>query len=611
MSDSNTSGSFPVSQVVAYSLTERFEKLETAERKLIAELYAMDALWYLAQANGKKTVAFPAIIKGIGQSPVRYLVNRATAGQDTPEETAAQARVLFEEFVTSNQEAIGFGGELKFSLRDSSKIRLPLALLLEVERLARPDRVMAEDPRQLAEVMGVILNSGKGAIDNQVHRPGSEFSILLSKLCPLSPGSGVLDMSCGTGTLLHKLLSDKTRIRAFGQEMDAELAVISWLRLQLHPSAESAHVQVGDSLRYGYASSYKENPIDVALVHSIDLDADEENKASVEQYLREAEETEQRASRSRVELEHLNKEATRSLHEVSRAFERLDGESPGLSPAQAEEARKEFEARLRFEEEKLRVIQQGLASAQLMAFESSRALKAAYERAKKPARDRTYDLIMHALDCVGGSGMAIAVVSAGALFKSPQVDRLRNEAIAHDRLDLVVELPRGVDGDEDRVAVLVFRRGRKGEPILFVDATNHEEFKKVISKPRFNWRDPYEFANAYRRSRSTILTSEFFSAIAQVCVDRVEFPGVSALVPRSTLGGTSADGRQVDLRPRQFIVTERLEEAEGESNSRLAECHQAVASAEAALLKARAQLGLDPLFTKTQTSKPTRRPGTH
>ena len=605
MSDANTSGSFPVSQVVAYSLTERFEKLETAERKLIAELYAMDALWYLAQAKGKKTVAFPAIIKGLGQSPVRYLVNRATAGQDTPEETAAQARVLFEEFVTSNQEAIGFGGELKFSLRDSSKIRLPLALLLEVERLARPDRVMAEDPRQLAEVMGVILNSGKGAIDDQVHRPGSEFSILLSKLCPLSPGSGVLDMSCGTGTLLHKLLTDKTRIRAFGQEMDAELAVIAWLRLQLHPSAESAHVQVGDSLRYGYASSYQANPIDVALVHSIDLDADEENKASLEQYLREAAETEQRATRQCVELEHHCEEATRSLHEVSRAFERLKGDTPGLPPSQTDEARKEFEARWREEEARLRDLQQRLHSAHMMASEASRALKAAYERAKKPPSDRTYDLIMHGLDCVGGTGMAIAVVSARELFKSPQVDRLRTEAIAHDRLDLVVELPRGVDGAEDRVAVLVFRRGRKGEPILFVDATDHETVKKAV---RLSASEP---VIGYRRSRSAILTSEFFSAIAQVCVDRAEIPGVSALVPRSTLGGTSVDGRQVDLRPRQFLITDRLEEAAADSQTRLAECHQAVVNAEAALLKARAQLGLDPLFAKTQTSKPTRRPGTH
>jgi hypothetical protein len=292
--------------------------------------------------------------------------------------------------------------------------------------------------------------------------------------------------------------------------MDAELAVISWLRLQLHPSAESAHVQVGDSLRYGYASSHQANPIDVALVHSIDLDADEENKASVEQYLRESAEIEQRATRQLVELENRCEEATRSLHEVSRAFEHLKGEAPGLSPSQAAQARKEFEARVMLEEERLRDLQRQRASAQQMASEASRALRFAHERAKKPARDRTYDLIMHGLDCVGGTGMAIAVVSARELFKSPQVDRLRTEALAHDRLDLVVELPRGVDGAEDRVAVLVFRRGRKGEPILFVDATDHETVKKAV---RLSASEP---VIGYRRSRSAILTSEFFSAIAQV-----------------------------------------------------------------------------------------------
>jgi hypothetical protein len=608
MSDSFTSGSIPSSQVVAYNLTERFEK---TDRKLVAVIYGMDSLWYAEQAKEEKdrSIRFPVILGGI--SPIRFLVHGAASGKDMPEDTAAKGYRLFVEFVGLNKEAVGFGGELQFNPRDMSAVRLPLALFLELERLARADRLFAEDPRLPAEVMGMILNNGKGAIDEETHRPGAEFSELLSKLCPLSPGGGVLDMSCGTGTLLHKLLSDKTRIRAFGQEMDAELAVISWLRLQLHPSAESAHVQVGDSLRYGYASSYKENPIDVALVHSIDLDADEENKASVEQYLREAEEAEQRASRSRVELEHLHEEATRSFREIVRAREGMKGEIPGLSPAQAEEARKEFEARVRFEEEKLRVIQQGLTSAQLMSFESSRALKAAYERAKKPSRDRTYDLIMHGLDCVGGSGMAIAVVSARALFKSPQVDRLRNEAIAHDRLDLVVELPRGVDGAEDRIAVLVFRRGRKGEPILFVDATNHEEFYKVIPKSRFNWRDASELANAYRRSRSSILTHDFFSAIARVCLDRVDVPGVAALVPRSVFAESSSGVRKVDLRPRQFIAFDRLEESAVASQTRLAECHQAVGAAEAALIKARADLGLPPLFTKTEPSKSPRRPGTH
>lgn len=602
MSDSFTSGSFPSSRVVAYNLTERFEK---TDRKLVAVIYGMDALWYAEQAKDEKArrIRFPVILGGI--SPIRFLVHGATSGKDMPEDTAAKGYRLFVEFVSLNKEAVGFGGELQFNPRDVSSVRLPLALFLELESMARADRLFTEDPRLPAEVMGMILNTGKGAVDEETHRPGAEFSELLSKLCPLSPGSGVLDMSCGTGTLLHKLLTDKSRIRAFGQEMDAELAVISWLRLQLHPSAESAKVYVGDSLRYTYASSYQANPIDVALVHSIDLDADEENKASIEQYLREAAETEQRATRQRVELEHRCEEATRSLQEVSRAYERLKGDTLGLSPSQNDEARKEFEARWREAEARLRDLQQQHASAQQMASEASRALKAAYERAKRPARDRTYDLIMHGLDCVGGTGMAIAVVSARELFKSPQVDRLRTEALAHDRLDLVVEFPRGVDGAEDRVAVLVFRRGRKGEPILFVDATDHETVKKAV---RLSASEP---VIGYRRSRSTILTSEFFSAIAQVCLDRIEIPGVSALVPRSALSGTSVDGRQIDLRPRQFIVTDRLEESVAVTQSRLAQCHQAVVDAEAALIKARAQLGLAPLFTKTEPSKPTRRPGTH
>jgi hypothetical protein len=603
MSDSFTSGSIPSSQVVAYNLTERFEK---TDRKLVAVIYGMDALWYAEQAKAEKgrSIRFPAILGGI--SPIRFLVHGATSGKDMPEDTAAKGYRLFVEFVGLNKESVGFGGELQFNPRDMSAVRLPLALFLELERLARADRLFAEDPRLPAEVMGMILNNGKGAIDEEMHRPGAELSELLSRLCPLSPGSGVLDMSCGTGTLLQKLLSEKSRIRAFGQEMDAELAVISWLRLQLHPSAVSARVQAGDSLRYGYASSYKENPIDVVLVHSIDVDADEENKASVEQYLREAEETEQRATRNRVELEHIFDVASRSFREIVRAREDLKNGMPGLSPAQAEEARQECDARVRFEEEKLRDIQQRLTSAQLMTFESSRALKAAYEKAKKPARDRTHELIMHGLDCVGGTGMVIAVVSARALYKSPQVDRLRNEAVVHDRLDLVVELPRGVDGAEDRVAVLVFRRGRNGEPILFVDATDHETLNRAV-RPMAS----AEPVVGYRRSRSSILTHDFFSAIARVCLERVDVPGIAALVPRSVFAESSSGVRKVDLRPRQFLITERLEESSADSQTRLAECHQAVATAESALIKARAQLGLSPLFTKTELSKSTRRPGTH
>ena len=75
------------------------------------------------------------------------------------------------------------------------------------------------------------------------------------------------------------------------------------------------------------------------------------------------------------------------------------------------------------------------------------------------------------------------------------------------------------------------------------------------------------------------------------------------------MGGTSVEGRQVDLRPRQFLISDRLEEPAADHKARLAQCHQAVVSAEAALIKARAQLGLPPLFTPTSSSKPSRQHG--
>lgn len=604
MNDIPSSGSFPVSQVVAFNLTERFEKLDKSERKLVAILYAMDALWYLNKGKAKQSVKFPAIINGMAQSPVRYLVNRATAGQDTPEGTATKARDLFEEFVHLNQEAIGFGGELKFANRDSSKGRIPLALILEIERIARPDRVIAEDSREIAKVMGVILNSGKGAIDEEVQRPGAELSVLLSKLCPLAPGGGVLDMSCGTGTLLSMLLGDKSRIRAYGQETDQELAIISWLRMELHPAAETAQVQVGDPLRYGYASSYKDDPVNVALVYSIDLDADEEGRAAVAQFLREAEENEQEVTRKLAELEHRCAEALRARNAASHECEYARRNATDTSAPDAVEIIKEMEARARMEETRYRDLERELISMREMAAESSWARKAAYERVKKPIRDRTHDLIAHGLSCVGKDGLTIAVVSARELFKSPQVDRLRGELLEHDRLDLVVELPRGVDGAGERLAVLVFRKGRKDEPVLFVDATDPEALNKV-AKPAASFAPGI----GYRRTRSTVLTSEFFAAIAQICLDRVDVPGVAARVARSVFAESSSGGRRVDLRPRQFLVSDRLEEAAGVSQARLAECHQAVVDAEAALLKARARLGLDPLLTPNVTPKPSRRPG--
>lgn len=605
MSNSYVSGSIPTREVVAYQLSGY---LESVDRKLVAALYAIDALWYSEGFKKEKdrTILFPAILGGV--SPIRFLVHGAASGKDMPEDTSTKGRQLFTNFVSLNLEAMGFGGDLKFSPRDMAKARLPLALFLELERLARPDRMFEEDRRLPADIMGVILNNGRGAVDEEVHRPGVELAELLAKLCPLPAGSGVLDLSCGTGTLLAKLLTDKENIHAFGQEKDAELAIISWLRLQLHPAADSAHVQVGDPIKYSYALSAKSRSIDLVLLHSLDLITDEERIVSVQQHLREMEENEQRASRTRVELERRHDSVREQLGSVTAqlvAAERHFGASANDSRMLTSDAtikfRKELEQVMHAKEEERRDLQQQIAASERMFIDASRARKAAYERSKKP-EDRTSELIGHGLSCVNESGLVIAVVLARNLFKSPQVDRIRSQAVEHGRLDLVVELPRGVDGADERVAVLVFRKGRpKDEPILFVDATDHEAVNRV-ARPATT-----EPVFGYRRARSAVLTAEFFAAVSKICLDRVAVPGVAALVPNSVFA--EVDGRQVDLRPRQFLISDRLEEPAADHQARLAESHQAVATAEAALLKARAKLGLAPLFTPTSSSKPSRQPG--
>lgn len=603
MSKRSNSASIPSSPVLAYYQYLLGGYISKFDRKLVAALYGMDALWYL-KATGERELnglSYPAALATV--SPVRHIVFDATENKDAPEVTAQKAQALFNEFIALNGEAMGFDREIKFMPRDMSDARIPLHVLLELERLARPDLMFKEDPRMPADIMEVILNGGRGAINEEVHRPGAGLSILLSGLCTLSPGNGVLDMSCGTGTLLAKLLTDKVGIHAFGQETDGELAAISWLRLHLHPATVSAHVRAGDPLRYSFALNADRRPIDVALVHSTEMGPDEEQAASINQRLRIAEEEERHASWQQVELQH---RLSRALSARDAAMLRYHAiESKGMADAQAEDFRKERTEFMRSSEEEIRELRQRAESQARAKDAILQTLKATKDLQRKTDAGRTHELIKAGLSVVGPAGMVIAVVLARNLFKSPHVDRIRKQVAEQGNLDLVVELPRGVDGAEERLAVLVFRKGRgKEDPIFFVDATDHESVNRAFRA------DQIDQALISRRSRATVLTPAFFSSVSRICLEREPVPGIATLVSPTVFTDSTAEGRQVDLRPRQFLVVNQVAAPDSaDSQARLAECHQAVVAAEDALLKARAQLGLEPLFAPNVTPKPSRRSG--
>lgn len=620
MSDHNVSGSISGAQLVAARLSL---VLTGVDRKLLAEVFAIDAIWQRKRKPFNdpryEDCRFPAL--PAGSSPLRFLIQSATVQGLSSQETAARAQRLIAEFVSLNNEAIGFGGDLKFIPRDVSASRLPLSALLELETIFRSE----EHKVTAVEIMGAILNVGRSSVDEEERRPGEAFSTFLASLCPLKPDGSVLDMSCGTGTLLDRILAGRQGVHAFGQDEDHELAVISWLRMRLHPSARSAHVKAGDPFRYDYAANAQKRPIDVALVHSTDFLGAEEIVAAVAQNVAEKEKAESLAARKLAEL---REKLAFANYELAHAHEELGR----VNEAAAAGLTRELSARIGMQEavcaEKMRL--HGALNAELSqaskaleeavsARKAALASRASLDRASRYS-DHTPELVSHALSTVHEKGAVVAVVSAAYLFKSPQVDMMRALGLARGYLDMVVEFPRGLDGSQERVAVIVFRRGRRPDPVLFVDASDHEAV--LASRHLANFASG-SFANesteglqrfwhhpvVLRKTRSNLFTPEYFGIVASICAERRAVAGVAALVPLSVLSAKSADGRWPDLRPRQFLAAASSDGSSGDLSRRLADGHGLVAEAEERLGQARQALGLPSLSMKDRNPQSSRRPG--
>ncbi len=622
MSEAHSSGSIPTIQVIAHRLASG---LEGADRRLLAGLYAIDALWHAHRSKPSQDgdVQFPASLAGA--SPIRSVIQSATAEDDSSQRTAARSQKFIDDFVSLNAEAIGFGGELRPERRDVSASRLPLSLLLELEEIARPDRMFGEDTRLPADIMGVLLNSGRDPVDEEMRRPGEEFSAFLASLCPLQEGAGVLDLSCGTGTLLDRLLEGRTGVHVFGQDQDQELAVLSWLRLRLHPSTESVHVKVGDPLRYDYEVNARRRPIDVAVLHSLEFQVAEDVSSVAARKAKEMDRAFEQASLRQAKLQekfHLEKGKLVYFHD---GLERAKRAAADKSEPHAEAEAALFESFCRDQTKLIASVEAELNDARKCAEDAALERRAALERARRPEADRTTKLVEHALKTVRTGGTVVAVVSARHLFKSPQVDQLRAQGVEGGLLDMVVEFPRGLDGSQERVAVIVFRKDRKPDPVLFVDVSDHEavvasrrhaepeaNLKPTEKKFSFSFSEVWgRYRIGLRRTRSNLFTAEYFQSVASICLGRRPVASIAATVALADLAAKSADGRQADLRPRQFLAAVVQDGPAADLPARLAASHAAVAAAEDGLAKARQALGLPSLSTSNRNPLSPRRPGTH
>jgi type I restriction enzyme M protein len=158
-------------------------------------------------------------------------------------------------------------------------------------------------------------------------------------------------------------------------------------------------------------------------------------------------------------------------------------------------------------------------------------------------------LIKHALAEVTPSGAVVAVVSGRNLIRPSVLRALRAYLPTEQNwLETVVELPRGIAGAGERVAMLVFRKGRKDKDVLFVDASRIDAVVKAggedsvidIAAPE---------SPVVRRQRLEELPEAYVARLVEIIRNRVECDGVSAKVEASVALGES------DLRPQQHLRT--------------------------------------------------------
>jgi hypothetical protein len=166
-------------------------------------------------------------------------------------------------------------------------------------------------------------------------------------------------------------------------------------------------------------------------------------------------------------------------------------------------------------------------------------------------------------------------------------------------LDAVVELPRGIAGAGERVAMLVFRKGRATKDVLFVDASRIDAVVKAGSEDA-----AVDIAAPdsplLRRQRAEDLPEAYVARLVEIIRDRVEYDGVSAKVELAL-----APGESVDLRPQQHLrLVGSVRFTVEKLRQKLTAASEQTRKAAAALQASRAALGLAPLNPQSGPAAP-------
>ena len=590
-------------------------KFPDSDSRLAAVAYAI----YACQAARRTSENMPRLFSAAqvvlpdyltGISVLDYFLNEDADGPVDQQPLAYRASRLINDFASLNAASLDFVSKAKLSANwmELPARELPFQLLL-LDKIAAPAELMELDPRLPSLVFGQLIRAEQKDADQPSEIIPAGLAELIAKAFPLLPDQAALDVTFGLGGMTAAALAESPSAHFFAQEVEGRAlqALLGWLRIQIRPGAESALVQLGDPLTHAFANLAKTRPVDLAYVYEIEPAPKGELLRFMTQH-----------SESGERLVSLWEAAKSRLSQVESELEQVDKERAAIGYRKEDEARivrpvaereavgRELEHRLKdlsYRRENLRAMKDHLRGEYEEIDGRLRASRREFREAglsinRNDGRD--LKLVKHALAEVTPSGAVVAVVSGRNLIRPSVLRALRAYLpTEHNWLETVVELPRGVAGAGERVAMLVFRKGRKDKDVLFVDASRIDAVVKAGSADSvIDIADPE--SSVVRRQRVEDLPEAYVARLAEIIRDRVEYDGVSAKVEASVALDDASD-----LRPQQHlralgstrVTVEKLFQ-------KLTGSVEQTRKASAALQASRAALGLAPLNPQSGPAAP-------
>ncbi|AWZ47884.1 hypothetical protein C3495_03225 [Clostridiaceae bacterium 14S0207] len=93
-----------------------------------------------------------------------------------------------------------------------------------------------------------------------------------------------------------------------------------------------------------------------------------------------------------------------------------------------------------------------------------------------------YAFITHIVESLDEKGMAVVVEPSGVLFRKGSEGKIREALIEENLIDCIIALPNNMMyGTTVSTNILIFKKNRKREEILFIDVINNVESSKVLT----------------------------------------------------------------------------------------------------------------------------------